>query len=81
VKRYKIKVAPEARADLSALYRWISSATDNRRAMAYLKRLKKFLQSFNDVPFRGSDRSDLRKGMRTIGFEGRLTIVFMNAVL
>jgi toxin ParE1/3/4 len=77
VKRYDVTIAPEARSDLFALYDWIAASAGDRRASFYLQRLKKFSYSLGDAPFRGSDRSDIRKGMRVLGFEGRISIVFM----
>ncbi len=77
MKRFGVTIAPEARSDLFALYEWIAVAAGDRRASAYLQRLKKFSLSLGDTPFRGTDRGDIRQGMRVLGFEGRISIVFM----
>lgn len=76
MKRYRVVVSDEARRDLLALRDWIEKLADERRARSYLERLKLFTQSLEYAPERGRQRSDIRPGMRVIGFERRVTIVF-----
>lgn len=76
MKRYQVVVSDEAQRDLFSLFGWIESLADEKRARSYLQRLKRFTQSLESAPLRGRQRNDIRSGMRVIGFERRVTIVF-----
>lgn len=76
MKRYRVVVSDEAQRDLFALFDWIENLADEKRARSYLHRLKLFTQSLERAPERGRQRTDIRSGMRVIGFERRVTIVF-----
>jgi len=77
VKRRDIVFAPEARADLLALYEWISVKASPGVAMAYIERIEAYCNGFDLASERGQARDDIRLGLRIIGFEGRITIAFM----
>lgn len=67
---------PEAEADLFALYRYVAEAGGFSRAEAYVARIEKACASLADFPERGTRRDDIAPGIRTMGFERRITIAF-----
>lgn len=71
-----IAFSPEARNDLLALYDWIASEASPETAIAYIGRVEHFISGFETAAERGAPRDDIRPGLRTIGFERRLTIAF-----
>lgn len=73
---HKVVFRPEAEADLFGLYRYIAEASGAGRAEAYLARIEGACMALTTFPERGTPRSDLAPGIRTIGFEGRVTIAF-----
>jgi toxin ParE1/3/4 len=77
VKQRDIIFAPEARADLLAVYEWISVKASPDVAMAYIERIETYCIGFDLASERGHTRDDIRTGLRVIGFEGRVTIAFM----
>lgn len=75
--RRTIVFSLEARDDLLALYDWIASEASPETAMAYIDRIERFISGFETAAERGTRRDDIRPGLRTIGFERRLTIAFV----
>jgi toxin ParE1/3/4 len=76
MKKYKISFRPLAEADLFALYRYIRDEAGHGVAGAYIERLETACLGLETFPERGQRRDDIREGIRTVGFEGRATIVF-----
>lgn len=76
MKKRRIVFAPEAADDLSGLYDWIAEQASPSVAMSYLDRVEAFCQRLCIGSERGHLRSDIRPGLRIIGFERRLTIAF-----
>ena len=74
--RARVLFSPEARADLIALYDYISEQASPQRAMAYVERIETYCLAFADFPERGTRRDEIRPGLRTVGFEGRVTLAF-----
>ncbi|HKP78560.1 MAG TPA: type II toxin-antitoxin system RelE/ParE family toxin [Phenylobacterium sp.] len=74
--RRAVVFSPEARNDLKALYEDIASTASNELAMAYLGRVNAYLASFDLASERGAIRDHIKPGLRTIGFERRITIAF-----
>jgi toxin ParE1/3/4 len=68
--------SPEARSDLRELYFWIADAASPEVAHAYLIRVARWLASFDIASERRTRRDDVRHGLRTVGFERRLTVAF-----
>lgn len=65
-----------AQADLISLYEYIGERSGVARARAYVDRIEAACLALADYPERGTLRDDLRPGMRVIGFERRVAIVF-----
>lgn len=76
MKRRKVIFAPEAREDLIALYDWIADAAGANVAIGYVERLETWCLDFDLASERGSLRTDIRPGMRVVGFERRVTVAF-----
>ena len=76
MKPRDIVFAPEARADLLALYKWISAKASPGVAMTYIDRIERYCSGFDLASQRGHARDDIRPGLRIIGFERRITISF-----
>ena len=76
MKPRDIIFAPEARADLLALYEWISAKASPGVAMRYIERIERYCSGFDLASQRGHMRDDIRTGLRVIGFERRVTIAF-----
>jgi toxin ParE1/3/4 len=78
VKRYVVRLTPEAEADLFNIYRYILEASASQVvALGYLDRINSFLSSFQTFPERGSLRNEIRDGLRIIGFERSASIAFL----
>lgn len=67
---------PEAQHDLLGLYDYIADHDGSERAAHYIRRIEKLCMSLRGLPERGTLRSDLRPGLRVIGFEKRVAIAF-----
>ena len=68
---------PEAESDLAALYEYVAAETSPAIAIGFMRRLRTWLSGFDIASERGTLRSDLRPGLRTVGFERRVTAAFM----
>jgi toxin ParE1/3/4 len=76
MKTRRVVLAPEAADDLQGLYDWIAGRASPTVAMGYLDRVERFLAGLSIGAERGHLRSDVRPGLRIIGFERRLTVAF-----
>jgi len=69
-------LSPEAETDLVALYDWIAERASPDTALGYIDRLESYIRGFDYASERGTLRNDIREGLRTVGFERRVTIAF-----
>ncbi len=76
MKRRRIIIAPEAEADLDGIEGWIVDSASSRVATTFISSIFDFCESLDIASERGHRRDDLRKGLRIVGFERRLTIAF-----
>ena len=74
--KYRVSFRPRAKADLIALYDYISEEAGYVIAGEYIDRIEDACLSLIEFPKRGMQRDDISPGMRTIGFERRATIAF-----
>ena len=74
MKRRAVILDPGARQDLDNLYDWIADSASPRIASAYLDRVADFLSRLDLAAERGTAHDDIAPGLRTVGFERRLTI-------
>ncbi len=68
---------PRAEGQLDRLHRYIADHGSERRADGYIARIVDFCTGLATFPLRGQVRNDLLEGLRTIGFERRVTIAFI----
>jgi toxin ParE1/3/4 len=73
---HKVVFRPQAEADLLALYRYIAEESGTVRAIEYVSRIEASCMALATFPKRGTRRDDIAPGLRTIGFERRVTIAF-----
>lgn len=76
MKERRVVLAPEAAADLEALYDWVAGQASPEVALRYLERVEAFVRGLRVGSERGHLRDDVRPGLRIVGFERRLTISF-----
>jgi len=74
---YRIRLLPEAEADLAAIYDYIRDQASQSIAQGYVQRIMAYLAGFDTFPERGTRRDDIRPGLRIVGFERRVTIAFL----
>lgn len=73
---HRIVFSPEAQDDLIELYDYIAEHASPDVALAYLTRIEACCLGLATFPERGTRRDDLAPGLRTLGFERRVTIAF-----
>lgn len=73
---YKVHLLPEAEDDLFQLYHYIARQSSDAVAQGYIDRIHAYLNGFSQFPERGTVRDELRKGVRIVGFERRVSIAF-----
>jgi plasmid stabilization system protein ParE len=73
----RIILARAAQRDLEEIERYIGKVASPYRARAYIRRILDFVGRFDYFPERGTLRSDIRPGLRVLGFERRVSIAFM----
>jgi toxin ParE1/3/4 len=76
VIRRTVVVTRAARSDLTAVYDHIAAEVSQSVARAYVQRVEVWLATFDIGAERGTLRDDLQPGLRTIGFERRVTVAF-----
>jgi toxin ParE1/3/4 len=72
----EVEFRAEALADLESLYDFISAQNSPAVAIGYVRRIREKCLALADFPERGTKRSDILPGLRTLGFERRVTIAF-----
>lgn len=76
-KQHKVEFSTEAERDPEAISEWIIDQSGfARQAINYVKRIRIYLSGFKNFPHRGTQRDDLYSGIRLIGFDRRVTVVF-----
>jgi toxin ParE1/3/4 len=71
----KVVFTPAAEREVDRLHTWISDRAGESVADAFILRIVAYCQGFSTFSERGRD--DLLPGLRTIGFERRVTIAFI----
>lgn len=78
MKRYRVRLIEEAELDLLHIYRYVrNKSASNAIARNYVDRIRDFLRDFDTFPERGTVRSEIREGLRIVGFERRVSIAFV----
>lgn len=76
MKERAVEFSPEALEDLQRIYDWLANAADPETAFAYISRIETFCRGLAFGAERGHSRTDIRPGLRIVGFERRVTIAF-----
>jgi toxin ParE1/3/4 len=72
----RVSFRPLAEDDLVELFSYIAERAGPRVAHGYLDRLERACFALADFPERGARGDRIRQGLRTVGFERRVTIAF-----
>lgn len=73
----KVTYANVARDDFAAIYDWVNERAGKAAAARYVGRLQDFCENLDIASERGTLRPDILPGLRTLGFERRVTIAFV----
>ncbi|MDR3477195.1 MAG: type II toxin-antitoxin system RelE/ParE family toxin [Gammaproteobacteria bacterium] len=72
----RVVFAPEAEAQLVALYRYITQEASADIAERFTTAIIEHCEGLAPFPHRGTPRDDIRPGLRTIPFRRRATIAY-----
>lgn len=73
----KVFLTPRAEADLDALADWIAESGSPLTALEYIARIRRYIAGFDKFPERGTRHDDVKRGLRAVSFERRVTITFV----
>lgn len=73
---YEVIFDPAARQDLEAIFNYIESRAGADVAERFVSRLYERCMSLTHTAERGTRRDELRRGLRTMGYRRRATILF-----
>ena len=73
----RVIFTPQAERHIDRLHEYIAAKASERRADAYAARIVAFCTGLATFPMRGQKRDDLLPGLRTVGFEWRVTVAFV----
>lgn len=73
---YRVVYAPEAEAQLLALFFHIAEAASPEIAARYTDAIVEQCESLKTFPKRGAQRDDIRPGLCVFGFKRRVSIAF-----
>lgn len=76
IHAFEIRFTGPAEADLDDLQNYLAREMSPRGVEAYLDRFFGFVSQLRHIPDRGTRRDEVRPGLRTIGFERRISIAF-----
>ena len=74
--QYRVIFAPEALAQLAALYRYIAAAASPATAARYTDAIVDHCERMENFPQHGNRRDDVRTGLRITNYKKRTTIAF-----
>ena len=77
MKRRTLIYTEEAGADLDWIYDTIASASSPATASRYEQRIRAFCEGLEFASERGTQRDEVRPGLRAIGFQKRVTVAFI----
>jgi toxin ParE1/3/4 len=73
---FAVIFTPRSERHLQNLLDYITERSGPRRAEGYVDRIVDHCLGLHTFPERGHRRDDIRPGLRTLGFERRVTIAF-----
>lgn len=76
MKSRVVIISKTARVDLLNIYEWVAESVSWDTASRYITRIERFCISLDLASERGTLRDDLRPGLRILGFERSVSIIF-----
>lgn len=76
MRRYDVLFTRRAETQLDDLYGYIAERSGAARADRYVNAIVEACRNLGTFPRRGTDRDDIRPGLRIVGFQRRVTIAF-----
>jgi toxin ParE1/3/4 len=76
MRKTEVRFRPQAEVDLLNLYRYIAAESGHVVAGGYIDRIEATCLALATFPERGLRRDDIRPGLRVLGFERRVSLVF-----
>jgi toxin ParE1/3/4 len=73
---YRVVFAPQAMDQLLELYSYIAGAASPDTAARYTEAIVSYCESLRTFPLRGTQRDDVRPGLRITNYKGRTVIAF-----
>lgn len=74
--KYRVVFSPQALEQLAELYRYIAEAASPGVAAQYTEAIVSYCESLRTFPFRGTQRDDVRPGLRITNYKKRAVIAF-----
>lgn len=73
---YRVEFSPESNRDLEETYEFIALEASPAIAFLYTEAIRSFCLELSYSPHRGTERINLRRGIRVVGFRRRVAIHF-----
>ena len=73
---YVVKFTPESLGDLEELFEFVAVEASPETADQYIGQIIDYCESLSTFPHRGNKRDDIRRGLRTTNYRGRVVIAF-----
>jgi toxin ParE1/3/4 len=74
--KYRVIFSRKAKTQLTSLFRYLSKASSPRIPILYTQDITLACLNLATFPQRGTERPEIRPGVRSIGFRRRVTITF-----
>ncbi len=74
--KFRVVFSPEAEEQLADLYRHIALVASPMIAERYVNAIITYCETLETYPLRGTQRDDLRPGLRITNYKGRTLIAF-----
>ena len=76
MNRYTVVLTPEAEEQLAELYLYIADRASAVTALSYTEAIVDYCAKLNVFPHRGTQRDDIRPGLRITNFRKNTVIAF-----
>lgn len=76
MKQYAVIFAPEAKEQLAEIYRYIAAHATPEIAERYTTAIVDHCAEMTCLPYRGTQRDDIRPGLRITNYKGSATVAF-----
>ena len=73
---YTVVFTPEAENQLTELYRYVAQAASPEVAQRYVEAIVTYCEGLQSFPHRGSQRDDIRPGLRMTNYKERCVLAF-----